>query len=161
MTGTPSRTARVSTARWDLKEAVGKPPTRGTRSACEAADRGREGIGTRTRQSSGSIRSICDGDGGKVTRLTLGTLSVSQGRVASIGMVGLNGHAAGNGGNSQGQDLQPTRRSFPASPVRRPSERSAELSRGREGLLHQSEARTNGHGPAPEPRRSQQAQHGC
>jgi hypothetical protein len=36
MTGTPSRTARVSTARWDLKEAVSKLLTRGTRIACEA-----------------------------------------------------------------------------------------------------------------------------
>ena len=98
MTGTPSRSARVSTARWDLKEAAGKPPARGTRSAYQAADRGREGLGTQTRQSSGSIRSICDGHGGKVTRLTLGTLSVSKGRTACMGMVGLNGHEAGNGG---------------------------------------------------------------
>ena len=36
MTGTPSRTARVSTARGDLKEAVSKLLTRGTRIACEA-----------------------------------------------------------------------------------------------------------------------------
>ncbi len=37
MTGTPSRTARVPTARWDLKEAVGKAPARGTRTAYEAS----------------------------------------------------------------------------------------------------------------------------
>ncbi len=36
MTGTPSRTARVSAARWNLKEAVGKLPVRGTRTAYEA-----------------------------------------------------------------------------------------------------------------------------
>lgn len=37
MTGTPSRTARVPIARWDLKAAEGKIPTRGTRSAYEAS----------------------------------------------------------------------------------------------------------------------------
>jgi hypothetical protein len=41
MTGTPSRTARVPTARWDLKEAAGKAPNRGTRCAYEARNRGR------------------------------------------------------------------------------------------------------------------------
>ena len=142
MTGTPSRTARVSTARWNLKEAAGKAPPRGTQSAFEAADRGRGGHGTQTRKSSGSIRSTCDGDGGKVTRLTLGTLLVSSGRALLMGMVGLNGHEAGNGGNGQGRDLQPVMRSLPASPVERPGERSAELSRGQEGLLHQLEAQT-------------------
>ena len=161
MTGTPSRTARVSIARWNLKEAVGKPPTRGTQSAYEAADRGREGIGTQTRQSSGSIRSTCDGDGGKVTRLTLGTLSISSARTNSMGMASLSGREAGNGADSHGKGLQPVGWLLAASSVKRRGERSAGLSKGREGLLHQSEARTNGHGPAPEPRRSQQAQHGC
>ena len=107
MTGTPSRTARVSIARWDLKEAAGKPPARGTRSAYQAADRGREGLGTQTRQSSGSIRSICDGHGGKVTRLTLGTLSVSSARTISTGMASLRGREAGNGADSHGKGLQP------------------------------------------------------
>ncbi len=160
MTGTPSRTARVSTARWDLKEAAGKPPTRGTRSAYEAADQGREGLGTQTQQSSGTIRSICAGDGGKVTRLTLGTLSIRVGRWSSLGMVDLNGHEAGNGGDSQDQNLPPTVPLFPADPVARPVERSAELSRGREGLLHQSEARTIRSGPAPRLRRWKETQHG-
>jgi hypothetical protein len=36
MTGTPSRTARVSAARWNLKEAEGKLLVRGTRTAYEA-----------------------------------------------------------------------------------------------------------------------------
>jgi hypothetical protein len=39
MTGTPSRTARVSTARWNLKEAEGKLPARGTRTVYEAPAR--------------------------------------------------------------------------------------------------------------------------
>jgi hypothetical protein len=45
MTGTSSRTARVPTARWDLKEAAGKTPNRGTRSAYEARSRGRGSVG--------------------------------------------------------------------------------------------------------------------
>ena len=36
MTGTPSRTARASIVRWSLKEAAGKVPARGTRTAYEA-----------------------------------------------------------------------------------------------------------------------------
>ena len=40
MTGTPSRTARVPIVRWDLKEAVSKILTRGTRIVCEALCRG-------------------------------------------------------------------------------------------------------------------------
>ena len=40
MTGTPSRTARVPSVRWDLKEAEGNILTRGTRIACEASCRG-------------------------------------------------------------------------------------------------------------------------
>jgi len=36
MTGTMSRTARAAAARWGLKEAVGKLPARGTRSASPA-----------------------------------------------------------------------------------------------------------------------------
>ena len=39
MTGTPSRTARVSIARWNPKEAEGKLPVRGTRTAYEATTR--------------------------------------------------------------------------------------------------------------------------
>ena len=39
MTGTPSRTARVPTARWDLKEAAGKALARGTRTAYKASMR--------------------------------------------------------------------------------------------------------------------------
>ena len=39
MTGTPSRTARVSAARRNLKETEGKFPVRGTRTACEATAR--------------------------------------------------------------------------------------------------------------------------
>ena len=43
MTGTASRTARVSTARWNLKEAAGKLPARRTEIAYEAVPSGREG----------------------------------------------------------------------------------------------------------------------
>jgi len=43
MTGTVSWTARVSTARWNLKEAAGKLPARRTETAYEAVPSGREG----------------------------------------------------------------------------------------------------------------------
>ena len=43
MTGTVSRTARVSTVRWNLKEAAGKIPARRTEIAYEAVSSGREG----------------------------------------------------------------------------------------------------------------------
>jgi hypothetical protein len=76
MTGTPSRTARVPIARWDLKEAAGKRPTRGTRIACEAAQRGQGSVGVRSPMSSGTLWGICGGNGRKVTRLTLGALSI-------------------------------------------------------------------------------------
>ena len=74
MTGTPSRTARVPIVRWDLKEAEGKLLTRGTRTVCEAAERGQGSVGVRSPMSSGPRRWICGGDGRKVTRLTLGDL---------------------------------------------------------------------------------------
>ena len=160
MTGTPSRTARVPTARWDLKEAAGKPPTRGTRSACEASDRGRGSVGVRSPKSSGSVRCICDGYGGKVTRLTLGDLPACQEGGPIDGMGILNGHEAGNGGHSQGRPLQPTSDRSPASHAERRDEGRAEVSRGREGPLRRSEARTSGPGPIPWPRRSTEAQNG-
>jgi hypothetical protein len=75
MTGTPSRTARVPIARWDLKEAEGKLLTRGTRIACEAVPRGRGSVGVQSPMSSGTRWGICGGAGRKVTRLTLGALS--------------------------------------------------------------------------------------
>src|SRR4029453_9803105 len=75
MTGTPSRTARVPTVRGDLKEAVSKLLTRGTRTACEARSRGRGNVGGRSPRSSGTRLCICGGAGRKVTRLTLGDLS--------------------------------------------------------------------------------------
>ena len=74
MTGTPSRTARVPTARWDLKEAVSKLPTQGTRTVCEASERGQGSVGVQSPMSSGTLRCICGGYGRKVTRLTLGDL---------------------------------------------------------------------------------------
>ena len=43
MTGTVSRTARVSIARWNLKEAAGKIPARRTEITYEAVPFGREG----------------------------------------------------------------------------------------------------------------------
>ncbi len=75
MPGTPSRTARVPTVRWDLKEAAGKRPTRGTRTAGEAAACGRGSVGVRSPMVSGTLRCRGGGDGRKVTRLTLGALS--------------------------------------------------------------------------------------
>jgi hypothetical protein len=76
MTGTPSRTARVPIARWDLKEAGGKLLTRGTRIACEAWSHGRGSVEIRSPMSSGLRLCICGGCGRKVTRLTLGDLSI-------------------------------------------------------------------------------------
>lgn len=72
MTGTPSRTARVSAARWNLKEAAGKLPVRGTRTASEATARWARGRkdpkpdGIRIEPA--YMRRI---DGRKVARLTL------------------------------------------------------------------------------------------
>jgi hypothetical protein len=43
MAGTASRTARVSTARWNLKEAAGKILARRTETAYEEVSSGREG----------------------------------------------------------------------------------------------------------------------
>jgi len=90
MTGTPSRTARVPIARWDLKEAEGKLPTRGTRTACEALSRGRGSVGVRSPMSSGTRWGICGGDGRKVTRLTLGALPTCLvlGRLQGLSMGG-------------------------------------------------------------------------
>ena len=76
MTGTPSQTARVSTARWNLKEAEGKLLTRGTRIAYEATSRWARGrIDLKPdviRTESTYMRRVC---GRKVTRLTLRDLS--------------------------------------------------------------------------------------
>jgi len=74
MTGTSSRTARVSIARWNLKEAAGKTPAQGTRTVCEASICGRGSVGFQSPMSSGTGRRICGGHGVKVTRLTLGGL---------------------------------------------------------------------------------------
>ena len=85
MTGTPSRTARVPTARWDLKEAVGKAPNRGTRTAYEARRRGRGSVGFRNPMSSKTVARRCGGPGAKVTRLTLGDLrSRQQGQALTV-----------------------------------------------------------------------------
>ncbi len=87
MTGTPSRTAKVPIVRWDLKEAGGKLPTRGTRIAWEASQRGRGSVGVQSPMSSGTLGGICGGNGRKVTRLTLGdlltclVLGLSRGRL--------------------------------------------------------------------------------
>lgn len=76
MTGTPSRTARVSAVRRNLKEAAGKLPVRGTRTASEANDswaRGRIDLKPKViRNESSYMRRI---DGRKVARLTLRDLS--------------------------------------------------------------------------------------
>jgi hypothetical protein len=161
MTGTPSRTARVPTARWDLKEAEGKPPTRGTRSASEASDRGQGSVGVRSPKSSGSIRCICDGDGGKVTRLTLGDLSARKREDVSDGMGSLNGHEAGNGRHSQGDPLQPSSASLAARHAERRDDGRTEVSRGRQGPLHRPEARTSEPGSIPKSRGLKEMQNGC
>ena len=75
MTGTPSRTARASTARWGLKEAAGKALTRGTRTVYEAIVCGRGCVGIRSPKSSVTDGRKHGGHGVKVTRLTLGDLS--------------------------------------------------------------------------------------
>jgi len=72
MTGTPSRTARVSVARSNPKEAEGKLPARGIRIAYEASARWARGpIDSKPeviRIESAYMRRAC---GRKVTRLTL------------------------------------------------------------------------------------------
>jgi len=77
MAGTPSRTARVSVARRNLKEAEGKLPARGTRTAYEASSgwaRGRiDSKPDVIRTDSAYMRRVC---GRKVVRLTLRGLPV-------------------------------------------------------------------------------------
>ena len=79
MTGTPSRTARVSVARRDLKEAEGKLPVRGTRIAYEAPARWARGpIDSKPeviRIVPAYMRRVC---GRKVTRLTLRGLHAAR-----------------------------------------------------------------------------------
>lgn len=75
MSGTPSRTARVSTARWDLKEAEDKALIQGTRSPYEACAHGRGCVGPQNPKTSGMCVGRRDGYGAKVTRLTLGDLT--------------------------------------------------------------------------------------
>ena len=76
MTGTSSRTARVSWATANLTEAAGKLPARGTRTGYEAMAwwaRGRKDSKPNViRTESAYIRRVC---GRKVTRLTLRDLS--------------------------------------------------------------------------------------
>lgn len=96
MTGTPSRTARVPTARWDLKEAEGKLPARGTRIACEASCRRRGSVGVQSLMSPGTVRCICGGCGRKVTRLTLGDL------FACLWLVGPQGPTMGRQKSAEG-----------------------------------------------------------
>ncbi len=72
MTGTPSRTARVSVVRRNLKEAAGKLLARGTRTAYEASSRWARGqVDSKPnviRTESAYMRRVC---GRKVTCLTL------------------------------------------------------------------------------------------
>ena len=74
MSGTPSRTARVSTVRWNLKEAEDKTPIQGTQIWYEAVVRGRGSVDSQSPKTSGTGGRIPGGCGGKVTRLTLGDL---------------------------------------------------------------------------------------
>jgi len=74
MKGTYSRKARVSSVSWNLKEAVSKFLTRGTRTVSEAVKRGRGSVGVRSPKSSRTLGCIYGGCRRKVTRLTLGDL---------------------------------------------------------------------------------------
>src|SRR5665648_317445 len=77
VTGTVSRTARVSAARRNPKEAAGKLPARRTGTACEATTSGRGGMKIQspivTRKVWKYMRRVY---GRKVARLTLGDLSI-------------------------------------------------------------------------------------
>ena len=76
MTGTPSRTARASAARWSLKEAVSKLLARGTQTAYEASSwwaRGHKDSKPDVIQTEAAYRRRVGGR--KVTRLTLRGLS--------------------------------------------------------------------------------------
>jgi hypothetical protein len=59
--GTVSRTARVSTARWDLKEAAGKALARRTETAYEAAILDERANRLKVRYLHGKYGSICSG----------------------------------------------------------------------------------------------------
>ena len=72
MSGTSSRTARVSQATANLKEAVGKLPARGTRTAYEALSRWTRGpIDSKSNDIRIGMAYMRRVDGRKVTRLTL------------------------------------------------------------------------------------------
>ena len=60
--GSASRTARVSTARWNLKEAVSKTLVRRTGSTYEAAAADERAQRLKVHYLHGSCGSICDGD---------------------------------------------------------------------------------------------------
>lgn len=106
MTGTPSRTARVPIVRWDLKEAGGKLLTRGTRIACEASQRGRGSVGVQSPMSSGTLGGICGGDGRKVTRLTLGALSICL-RLERLRGFSMGGQKSAEGEKDRRSDPRP------------------------------------------------------
>ena len=61
MTGTASRTARVSIARWNLKEAEGKALARRTETAYEAAAVGEKSYIFKARYLHGNCGRICGG----------------------------------------------------------------------------------------------------
>ena len=86
MVGTVSRTARVSVARRNLKEAVSKALARRTEIAYEAGTSGREGNDL---QNPITIRRVClymrRVYGVKVARITRGDLSSCPGRNSGAG----------------------------------------------------------------------------
>jgi len=108
MPGTPSQTARGSTVRWDLQEAAGTRPTRGTRTACEAAEYGRGRVGVRSPMAAGILRCRCGGDGGQVTRLTLGALSTGRRLGRSRGFP-TGGQKSAEGEKDRRRDARPER----------------------------------------------------
>jgi hypothetical protein len=113
MTETPSRPARVPTARWDLKEAEGKRLTRGTRIAWEAVQCGRGSVGVQSPMSSGTRWGIGGGEGRKVTRLPLGALSICR------GLGGPRGLSMGGQKSAEGEkDRRRAPRPEPVNPAR-------------------------------------------
>jgi len=74
--GTTSRTARVSTARWNLKEAAGKALARRTEIAYEAVTPGKAATTPKPSTCTEGVDVDAAGISVKVTRLTLGSLAL-------------------------------------------------------------------------------------
>ena len=110
MTGTPSRTARVSAARRDPKEAEGKLLARGTRTTYEASGgwaRGRIDLKPNVMQTDRAY--MWRVDGRKVTRLTLRDLpSCRKARAAARRADGAAEVSRGHSSRGASSDANPT-----------------------------------------------------